>query len=82
MRTTITLEEDVASLIASEQARTGDSFKVVVNRLLRRGSRAKPAGAGVPSLPELPGRPILDIRDVSKVLVALDDERRVERSLP
>ncbi len=81
MRTTITLEEDVAALIASEQARTGDSFKVVVNRLLRRGSRARGSGSEGPSLPELPGRPILDVRDVSAVLAALDDDRRAERNL-
>ena len=40
MRTTITLEDDVAALIESERARTGESFRAAVNRLLRRGARA------------------------------------------
>jgi hypothetical protein len=40
MRTTITLDDDVAALIEAERARTGESFRAVVNRLLRRGARA------------------------------------------
>ena len=80
MRTTITLEDDVAALIESERARTGESFRAAVNRLLRRGARAgSPAAA--PPLPELPGRPILDVSDVSALLAALDDERRAQRGL-
>jgi hypothetical protein len=80
MRTTITLDDDVAALIESERARTGESFRVVVNRLLRRAARAAPPPAP-PSLPTLPGRPILDVADVSALLASLDDERRAERDL-
>jgi hypothetical protein len=80
MRTTITLDEDVTALIESERARTGESFRTVVNRLLRRGGRTGPAPAP-PPLPELPGRPILDVSDVSAVLAALDDERRAQRGV-
>ena len=80
MRTTLTLDDDVASLIESERARTGESFRVAVNRLLRRGARPTPA-SGRPSLPELPGRPILDVSDVSALLAALDDERRAQRGI-
>jgi hypothetical protein len=32
-------------------------------------------------LPQLPGRPILDVSDVSALVAALDDERRAERGL-
>jgi hypothetical protein len=32
-------------------------------------------------LPELPGRPILDVSDVSALLAALDDERRAQRGV-
>lgn len=79
MRTTITLDDDVASLVESERARTGESFRVVVNRLLRRSARTDP---GKPRpLPELPGRPLIDVSDVSAVLASLDDERRAERGL-
>jgi hypothetical protein len=80
MRTTVTLDDDVAALIESERARTGETFRAVVNRLLRRGARA---GGSVqpPPLPTLPGRPILDVSDVSAVLAALDDERRAQRGV-
>ncbi|HZV52550.1 MAG TPA: hypothetical protein VFD49_22660 [Candidatus Dormibacteraeota bacterium] len=81
MRTTITLDDDVAALIESERARTGESFRAVVNRLLRRGARAGRFPTP-PPLPELPGRPILDVSDVSALLAALDEGRRAERALP
>ena len=80
MRTTITLDEDVVALIESERARTGESFRAVVNRLLRRSTRAVPPPTLSP-LPRLPGRPILDVSDVSALLATLDDERRAERGL-
>ena len=37
MRTTLTLEDDIAAKLRDEVARTGDSMKDVVNKLLRRG---------------------------------------------
>lgn len=80
MRTTITLDEDVAALIESERARTGESFRSAVNRLIRRSARTAPPP--VPSsLPELPGRPLVDVSDVSGLLAALDDERRAQRGV-
>jgi hypothetical protein len=80
MRTTITLDDDVAALIESERARTGESFRAAVNRLLRRAARPMPPAAP-PSLPTLPGRPVLDVSDVSALLATLDDERRAERGV-
>jgi hypothetical protein len=81
MRTTITLDDDVAALIESERQRTGESFRAAVNRMLRRGARAAPP-AEAPALPTLPGRPLLDVSDVSALLAILDDERRAQRGLP
>lgn len=81
MRTTITLDDDVTALIESERAQTGESFRDAVNRLLRRGARPA-APRERPALPELPGRPLLDVTDVSAVLTALDEERRSVRRLP
>ena len=80
MRTTVTLDDDVAALIESERARTGESFRTAINRLLRRGGRPAPPAAIAP-LPVLPGRPLLDISDVSALLATLDDERRAARDL-
>src|SRR5438128_2545590 len=54
MRPTITLDDDVAALIESERARTGELFPAAVNRLLRRSARAAPPLVP-PALPELPG---------------------------
>ena len=80
MRTTVTLDDDVAALIESERARTGESFRTAINRLLRRSAR-QTSRAGSAPLPLLPGRPLLDMSDVSALLATLDDERRAERDL-
>jgi hypothetical protein len=37
MRTTLTLDDDVAILLKKESRRSGESFKQVVNRYLRAG---------------------------------------------
>ena len=83
MRTTVTLDDDVARLIESERTRTGESFRSAINRLVRRGARSvvdvEPPTA---PLPLLPGRPAFDVSDVSALLATLDDERRAERNLP
>lgn len=44
MRTTLTLDKDVARLVEQEVRRSGDTFKGTVNRLLRLGltSSARP----------------------------------------
>ena len=44
MRTTLTIDDDIAALIAQEQRRSGNSFKSTVNTLLLRGlnTRANP----------------------------------------
>lgn len=40
MRTTLSLDDDVAQLLNKEARRSGDSFKKVVNRFLRAGLTA------------------------------------------
>ena len=37
MRTTLTIDDDIARLVQEEVRRSGDSFKGTVNTLLRRG---------------------------------------------
>ena len=37
MRTTLTIDDDIAVLLEQEQRRSGDSLKRTVNTLLRRG---------------------------------------------
>lgn len=48
MRTTLTLDEDVATELRKEARRTGRSFKEVVNEILRRGLSAGPEPARRP----------------------------------
>ena len=43
MRTTLTLDDDVANLLKQEVRRTGMPFKQAVNQALRVGLTAKPA---------------------------------------
>jgi hypothetical protein len=43
VRTTLTLDDDVASLLKKEARKSGEPFKQVVNRFLRLGLTIKPA---------------------------------------
>lgn len=45
MRTTLTLDEDVAAKLKAESRRSGRPFRIVVNDFLRRGLAAKDARA-------------------------------------
>ena len=40
MRTTLTIDDDISSLVEQEVRRSGSSFKATVNRLLRLGLTA------------------------------------------
>lgn len=40
MRTTLSIDDDIAKLVEHEVRRTGDTFKGTVNRLLRQGLMA------------------------------------------
>jgi hypothetical protein len=45
VRTTLSLDDDIARLVQDEVRRSGDSFKGTVNRLLRDGLTAKAQNA-------------------------------------
>ncbi len=81
MRTTVTLDDEVAAAIEAERAATGETFRQALNRLVRRGLHQRPTGE-VPALPLLAGQPEVDVTDISGVLGELDDERLRERSGP
>ena len=79
MRTTLTLEPDVASLLEEIRKRRGTTFKQVVNDALRMGLRQMEQGAAgkrsyrtrAVSL----GRPRLpDVDDVAEVLALTEGE--------
>jgi hypothetical protein len=48
VRTTLTLDDDVANLLSKEVRRSGESFKSVVNRSLRLGLMAAKRPAAKP----------------------------------
>lgn len=48
MRTTLTLDDDVASLLTKEARKSGEPFKQIVNRFLRLGLTASKQPARKP----------------------------------
>lgn len=78
MRTTLTLEDDVAALLRSERRRRQVSFKRLVNDALREGlgnlgSKASPCTFGTRSVSL--GRSLVgDLDDVSEVLAVAEGE--------
>ncbi len=78
MRTTLTLDDDVAALLKKEARKTGEPFKQVVNRFLRVGLTTKP----LPRKPfkvkpwNLQSPPGLSFDNVHELLDALDGPER------
>jgi hypothetical protein len=82
MRTTLTLDPDVAAQIQAELARSGSSLKQIVNDALRRGlarrDQADPATAGPYTVPVRLGlRSVPEVADVSEAIARVegDDHR-------
>jgi hypothetical protein len=74
MRTTVTLDPDVATAIERIRRRDGRRFKVVLNEVLRRGLAASPSEASkrpVTKSMDL-GRAYMDVVSISAVLDELD----------
>lgn len=75
MRTTLTIDDDLAVLIEQEQRRSGASFKGTVNSLLRRGlMNSKDHAAAKPfEVTPIPmGLPRLSYDCISKLLDDLE----------
>ena len=77
MRTTLTLDDDVAAKLKAESQRSGRAFRVVVNDFLRRGlasraprARAHPFRVTTRDLGAL--RPGLALDSVSDVIEAIE----------
>jgi hypothetical protein len=80
MRTTLTLENDVAAKIRERCRRTGESFKQVVNDLLRvalNSSRAAaPRAPYVIKARSLGVKPGINLDDVGELLEQIDGATR------
>jgi hypothetical protein len=75
MRTTLSLDDDVARLLSKESRKSGASFKVVVNHFLRRGLMASKQPAQKPFVvsPRKMGLPRgLTYDNVEQLLEALE----------
>ena len=48
MRTTLTLDDDVAARLRAEARKSGEPFKQVVNRVLRTGLNVRTQAAALP----------------------------------
>jgi hypothetical protein len=78
MRTTLTLDPDIARMLAEEARRQRKPFKQVVNEALRRGLAPKPAGRRVPRYRVRPHKtsllPGIDPGAFNKLVDELEDE--------
>jgi hypothetical protein len=75
MRTTLTLDEDVAAKLKSEARRSGHSFRRAVNEALRRGL-AQPKPFNVVTRDPGETRPGISLDDIGELL------DRIEKSGP
>ncbi|HSN67709.1 MAG TPA: DUF2191 domain-containing protein [Thermoanaerobaculia bacterium] len=79
-RTTLTLDDDVAAKLDRESRRSGESFRVTVNRVIRRGLHP-PAGDATRKpfrvrARRLGLRPGVDLDDIGALLDRLDGPSR------
>ncbi len=84
MRTTVTLDDDVAAELVARQRAERRSFKAVLNETLRAGLHpASPAGdATVVYTHPRPLGARVDISDVSAVIAMLDEEKYAHLAHP
>lgn len=72
MRTTVTLDDDVAAQLEREARRTGKGFKQAINETLRAGFAAQRRAAAIPpyvvEARALGVRPELDYANVTELL--------------
>ena len=80
MRTTLTLDDDVAAALARRRSKTGSGLRAEVNALLRAGLAAAESGAGADqgyALPTFdPGRILIDDSRALKELLEDEDVMR------
>ena len=77
MRTTLTLDDDLAVLLKRASQESGKPFKEVVNDAIRAGL----SGATTPGVVHLPapramGQPTIDLTQALSIAAALDDGPR------
>lgn len=83
MRTTVTIDDDVAHQIRRLMRERGSGFKAVVNDLLRRGLRASeaPEPYETPTF-EMGLRPGIDLDRALALATAMEDAERLRKIEP
>jgi hypothetical protein len=82
MRTTITLDPDVESMLRKEMRRRGEPFKQVLNNAIRAGLRnlKRQAEAFEPLIYDM-GKPCLDLTKAASLAAKLEDDMLIGRYL-
>ncbi len=78
MRTTVTLEPDTELLLREEAARTGASFKDVLNRAVRRALGGRHGRIKIEPVFPGPFPAALDDRSFNRLADAWDDEATIQ----
>ncbi len=81
MRTTVTLDPDVETLLRKEVRRRGESFKQVLNNAIRAGLRSDMKRRGEDFTPLVfdMGKPRVDLTKAASLAAALEDEELLAR---
>jgi len=80
MRTTVTLDEDVAQEINKAMRERGSTFKATVNDLLRRGLRARDTVEPyIPPVVNMGVRPGIDLDKALSLAGSLEDDEIARR---
>ena len=78
MRTTLTIDQDVAARLKGEVRRTGKAFKVIVNEALKRGLGMQGRAPHLPPFRVRPRafgvRPGVDLDRLNQLVDELDSE--------
>ena len=80
MRTTVTLDPDVESMLRKEVRRRGEPFKQVLNNAIRAGLRGmrRPAATFEPLVFDM-GRPRVDLTKAAALAADLEDHELIDR---
>jgi hypothetical protein len=80
MRTTVTLDPDVESMLRKEMRGRGEPFKQVLNNAIRAGLRnTKRRGEAFEPLTFDMGKPRVDLTKAASLAAELEDDQLIDR---
>jgi hypothetical protein len=79
MRTTVTLDPDVETMLRKEMRRQGEPFKQVLNNAIRAGLRLKRRDDPFEPLTFDMGQPRVDLTKAAALAAELEDEELIGR---